>query len=540
MKLSKALLVLALALTFSVPAFAETQNVKVSGSIDAYHFYRSNFDLRDNNDAGTSPVDAESELFPSPFTSGVPGTTHDSDDNNRSEADDYFMTVTQIEVSADLTDNVSTVINIINQRDWNAGSDRFTTGPFGADSSADNEFNVELDLAYVQMKEIFYSPLTLTFGRQDLWFGRGLIIGSNRTAWDVGDINDDRSNIQADEYSAKTAFDAIRATLDFNPWTLDFVYSKIDENAHDPEDDIDLYIVNVNYKFAEYNAVAEVYYVGENDKGTFPTVADTTDADDDDTFETRSNDTHTIGGRVQFDPISQITLGGELAYQFGNYTSPLDDFPPINKAQDNVEQDRSSWMFDVFGTYRWDYEWKPELTIEYVHFSGEDDVFRGASSEYNAWNPLYRGKFYTAYADFREFLYATGDAYDQSAGQNEQFIQIKGSLKPLQDLLIEASWTYLWNDEAIDVVDITGPDASFGNSLGIERDEEIGYEVDLQVTYDYTEDVSFSTLVAWFVPGDYYDGATDPGLDPTDDDDSENLLSTDTAFTVVSSVKVTF
>ncbi len=79
-------------------------------------------------------------------------------------------------MAADLTDNVSTVVNIVNQRDWNA-----TTFDAGT-ANAGAEFDVELDLAYVQMKEIFYSPLTLTVGRQDLWLGRGFIIGNNNTA----------------------------------------------------------------------------------------------------------------------------------------------------------------------------------------------------------------------------------------------------------------------------------------------------------------------------------------------------------------------
>ena len=45
MKSFKALFVAALVLGMAVPAFAETQNVKVSGSIDSYAFYRENYDL---------------------------------------------------------------------------------------------------------------------------------------------------------------------------------------------------------------------------------------------------------------------------------------------------------------------------------------------------------------------------------------------------------------------------------------------------------------------------------------------------------------
>ena len=465
MKSIKAIFVLALALGLSVPAFAETQNVKVSGSIDSYAFFRNNYDLLDSNDSGVVAVGTAPQA-----------QSHAGSATQRSEADSYFRSNTQVEVSADLTDNVSTVINIVNQRDWNS------------DAGTANEFDLTLDLAYVQMKEIFYSPLTLTMGRQDIWFGRGFVVGNNNTAWDQ------QGTTQADEYSVTTAFDALRATLDFNPWTIDMVYSKIAENGNNPENDIDLYITNVNYKFAEYNAVAEGYYVGQFDRSTLSSAAGTQD-----------NDTNTIGGRVQFDPISQITIGGELAYQFGDYRSLVG----------SPARDRSAWAFDVFGTYRWDNVWKPELTLEYVSFSGETDLATGTTQEYGAWNGLYRGRFWTAYADFREFVYATSDAGDQAATTNSQFIQVKGAMKPLEDLLLEASFTYLWNDEDIHVI---SADPNSGS-----RSDEIGWEIDLQATYDYTEDVSFGFLAGWFVPGEFYNSPNDA-----------------TATDLVGSVKVTF
>ena len=333
------------------------------------------------------------------------------------------------------------------------------------------------------------SPLTLTIGRQDIWFGRGFIIGNNNTAWDS------QAATLADEYLVTTAFDAVRATLDFNPWTIDVVYSKIFENALNSQDDKDLYVANVNYKFAEYNAVAEGYYVGEIDRAALSTHLTVSDG---------SNDTHTIGGRVQFDPISQITLGGEIAYQFGEYRA----------VSINPNRDRSAWAADVFGTYRWDYTWKPEVTVEYVLFSGEEDLST-ATAEYGSWNGLYRGKFWTAYADFREFTYGTSDAVDQPGSTNVQFIQVKGALKPLDDLLLEGSFTYLWNDA--DVHSTAGVQSS---SV---RDNEIGWEIDLQAVYDYTEDVTFGVLAGWFVPGSFYTGGDDK-----------------TATDIVSSVKVSF
>src|SRR3989338_2858651 len=173
MKSLKALFVFALAVALAAPAYAETQNVKVSGAIDAYWFVRSNYDLRKKNDIAVTPTGTAS------YTGG--GVTLN---NFREDKADYFMSITQLEVSADLTDNVSTVINIVNQRDWNAHQflDPVASALAATPGNTANEFDLTLDLAYVQMKEIFYSPLTLTVGRQDLVFGRGFIIG-----WDPPD-----------------------------------------------------------------------------------------------------------------------------------------------------------------------------------------------------------------------------------------------------------------------------------------------------------------------------------------------------------------
>ncbi len=475
MKHLKALFAIALVAFFAAPAFAETQNVKVSGSMDAYWFYHSEYDLADSNDQSALPAGGTAQ-----------SQSHTGNLNYRSDADSYFRSNTQVEVSADLTDNVSTVINVVNQRDWNADTWDSSTG-VGPNTTAD-EFDIDLDLAYVQMKEIFYSPLTLTIGRQDLWFGRGFIIGNNSRAWDAnGDTLDDM-------YSVTTAFDAVRATLDFAPWTLDFVYANITENSQNAEDDIDLWIANINYKFAEYNAVAEGYIASELDRATLSTVANS---------GTQLNATHTLGGRAQFDPISQITLGGEVAYQFGGYHTTTNG------------RDRDAWAADLFGTYRWDNAWKPELTLEYVYFSGEENLSTSTSDSYGAWNPMYRGKFWTAYADFREFVYATADSVDDPATTNQSFIQVKGAMKPLEDLLLEASFTYLWTTE-----DIHNTKADIHTAT---RDSNIGWEVDLQATYDYTEDVSFGILAAWFIPGDFY-------VSPEDQ----------TATDIVSSVKVSF
>ncbi len=472
MRTLKTLAVLALVLCLAAPAFAETQNVKVSGSLDAYWFYRNAYDLNNSNDIGTVP----------PTGAAAGGTNA-----HKSDGDEFFMSITQLQVQADLTDNVSTVVNLINQRDWNA--DQFSVAG-AANGNTGSEFDILLDLAYVQMKEIFYSPLTLTIGRQDLVFGRGFIVGWNP--------QDPSTTIQADEFTQIQSFDAVRATLDFAPWTLDFVFSKINENSHDPEDDRDLWGTNVNYKFAEYNAVAEGYFWSEVDRHTLATANAAGNGD------SRTNDTHTIGGRVQFDPISQITLGGELAYQFGDYRA----------ATGSAERDRSAWGMDIFGEYRWDYVWKPMLGIQYVHLSGETDTL-ATTGEYGSWNGNYRLPVYGWVHDYREVFWASNQAGDQAAGQNQSHLSVYGTMNPMDDLKLTANFWYFWTDEDV----WTGGRPNLGGQLN----EDLGWELDLAAIYSYTEDVTFTFMANYFIPGDHF-------VSPNDDTASE----------YVSEVKVVF
>ncbi|MBI3315912.1 MAG: alginate export family protein, partial [Candidatus Omnitrophica bacterium] len=385
-----------------------------------------------------------------------------------------LMSVTQLQVAADLTDGVSTVINVVNQRDWNAND--FVTGATTTattTATAASEFDLVLDLAYVKLKEVFYAPLTLTLGRQDLLFGRGFIIGWNP--------QDSQGIIQADEFTAVQSFDAVRGTLDFSPWTVDVVYSKIDENSHNAEDDSDLWIFNANYKFAEYNAVAEGYYVIQLDKAALSGATGTA-----------NNDTYTAGGRIQFDPISQMTLGGELALQFGNYRA----------VATSAERDREAWAMDLFVDYRFkDNPWNAAVNLEYVYLSGESDLSSTSAQSYGAWNAPFRGPTYGRVHEYLEGYYLTAQTNDQAPTQNMQHVCFTGSIVPMTDLSLTGAFYHIWTAEDAHST-ITDP-----NTPALS--DHIGNELDLTLTYSYTEDVSFKLMADWFFPGDLYSSPND-------------------------------
>src|SRR5208283_1458435 len=118
----KKLLVVAIAVLIASPAFAAVQNVKVSGDIQTTFLDRQDFGL--GFVAGT-PV------TPQGLTSQV-GVAEQ----------------TRVRIDADLTDNVSATVRLINETAWGIGA-----GEEGAGKS------VDLDLAYVTLREFLYSPL---------------------------------------------------------------------------------------------------------------------------------------------------------------------------------------------------------------------------------------------------------------------------------------------------------------------------------------------------------------------------------------------
>jgi hypothetical protein len=389
-----------------------------------------------------------------------------------------FLQQVGLNVGADLTDNVSTYVRILNEREWSA-----------EDQNNGGEFSLLLDEGYVTLKEMLYAPLTVKIGRQNIWLGKGFVVGNaGVSVWDP------ESALPADvrELSEMTAFDALRATLDYDPWTIDLIYSKIDANNINRSDDVDLYVANVGYKFTKYDAEAEAYYILKHDKTGRDATANAY----------KANTIDTVGLRGSLVPVENLSFWAEGALQFGKYrTSAL------------RKSDRDAAAADVGADYTFaDVKWTPKVGAEYTFYSGEEP---SSSGDWEAWDPLYIGKFDNYIAPFRNITKLTD--YDVANGvsangdnngvTNESQISAFASIVPMTDLKIEARYTYLWFDKV--------PVAN--------RSDKLGQEIDGKITYDYTEDVSFAVAGGVFSPGAYY---------PTDYDA--------TATQLVTSVKVDF
>ena len=310
-------------------------------------------------------------------------------------------------------------------------------------------------------------------------------------------------NLSAPEYTGINSFDAVKAVLDYDPWTITAVYSKIFEDAIQSRDDVNLWGVNVGYKFDKYKGEAEAYWFWKQDR-SIPTWNDLT-------FTT--NDVHTWGLRGSFDPIGWATVAAEGAYQGGEYLGTQ------TQADSRL---RSAWAFDISAEARYFTDkcsWKPKFGAEWVYYSGNepDSNFSSARGEYTGWDPMYRGKFDSAIREFVGRFYQTQryrarnivvpSSADASFTNQNQII-FSGSVQPMESLTLKANYNLFWNLEQYE--------ASGGVTDAFKTQGFVGQEVDLQANWDYTEDVSFNLLAGWFVPGEVYNAINNKATTATD------------------------
>jgi len=399
------LLCLALVAGLACSAYAEVQNVKVGGDITVLGVGRSNFDLAN-------------------------GSAGDKENDQRS----LFATQTRVRIDSDLTDNVTATLRLINERSWTTEDNAST--------------DIDLDLAYVTLKEFLYSPLSLKIGRQELRFGNALIIGSVNT-YDAGVLNGVPSDL-----SIRKSFDALRATLNYDPLVVDTFYAKINEGTQTINDDTDLYGVNAAYDFGTKGAKAEVYLFSKNDSS----------AD-------KNDKVNTVGTLLSAQLVENLNTSLEVAYQDGYDRSS------------SVK--RNAWAMQAMADYTFaDVSMKPNVGLGYTYLSGDKD---SSDSKNKAWNSMY---------------------YDQALNNityailpfsNLRVANLKGGLKPMEDLSLSAVYGYYMLDKKTD---------TFGG-YAMNSKKDLGNALDITATYDYTEDVQFGLTAGMFAPGKAFASSND-------------------------------
>jgi len=459
-----------LATLVAMPAFAAVQNIKVGGDIDSTFIYRDRFDLgRDRS--GTNGNDASEYK------------------------QNLFITQTRLRVDADLSDNVSATVALINERPWD------NEGDVNTQSTSDT--NIQLNLAYVKLREMLYSPLTVQVGRQQFNYGNAFIVGANgpNNLANAGGLNK-----VAQDLTKRTALDGIKLVFDYHPLTIDVFGAKVDANGltgtGPRKDEVDLYGINANYQLGDqWNTTLETYFFSKFDR-SLQTVAGA-----------KTDTVFVPGLRASTNPIKGLNVQGEVAWQGGNKATTSTSGAA---RADNLQ--RQALGAEAIVNYQVQYEkvakWKPAVTGVYTYVSGERnpsdgrDPFRpNSKNTWTGWDPMFEdqggGTIYNTLFDLT----------------NAHIVTTSAQISPIEDVTAKVTWTGLWLAREPDLGGVgNNQGTTVGNKYNfnmrqpdgttitpaITSNRAIGWEIDGDLNYDYTEDVKLGLSLGWFVPGDFF------------------------------------
>ena len=409
-----------LSFAFAGATFAAVENIKISGDVTAQAITR-------NLDLGAS---------------------------GNGDSEDSLFSQIRLKIDADLTEGVSAVVSLLNERRW------------GEEDSGNLAGSTELtlDLGYIELKEFLYDPLTLIVGRQNLRYGNALVIGDP----DTNQVASGEVPTAIADLSLRKSFDAVRGILDFAPWTVDLFYAKVDENTINIDDDETMLGINAAYDWSSYNGVTELYVVNVDGRDDLQTAED-------------EDNTLTVGARVQFDLNDNLTLGMEGAHQSGDYLTGSDTYH------------RDAWAAQTMAEYKFLNDYNTKIGVSYTYLTGDD--LDTNDNKYTAWDPIYEDQ-------------APGEILNiLLANSNAQFISASASCMPREDLTLGLVYTYARLNEQI--TSLTGTGAATGQSYTMDNKKNFGNEIDVSAIYDYTEDVQLNLNAGWFIPGSAFDKAND-------------------------------
>lgn len=459
------LLALLMVAAFAVPSFASVQNIKISGDVDSTYLYRHNFDLG-RGDTDTNAVS-----------------------NDRMQSN--FFTQTRLRADADLSDNVSATVGLINERSWAQDNTNVNDG-------------IDINLAFVTLREMLYSPLTVVVGRQVFSYGNSLIVDATGTN-NVGPAASGITGV-AQDLTKQTAMDAVRAILNYDPLKVEILYSKVSTGtatgAPDlAQDDVDLYGVNTTYNLGDdMQSVVEAYFFAKVDQSVKRVTAGTYDGPKNDTI-------YVPGLRASTNILDGLNIQGEFAWQRGNKvgTTTSSSDVPNQKREAYAAQFISNYSIPVAEEY------KPNAQYVYTWVSGDSNptdsygAERVSTNRWTAWDPFFEnqggGRIYNAIFDLT----------------NMHIHAVSLSAKPMEDVTVKGTWSGLWLDKELecnggtcDSITLRQPDAATAVSASGKASESgLGNEFDVEVMYDYTEDVQFGVNLGWFNPGKVFTSLND-------------------------------
>jgi len=318
-------------------------------------------------------------------------------------------------------------------------------------SSGSTEGTGDLPEGYVDFQDIRMSDWSVRIGRQHLKCGRGFLIS---------------------DAERELSYDALLVRGEFPTWTVCLAAAKLEESqtlkgirsrSLVPDADWNLYVADVEWRDENIMPLGLGAYViyAEDDTGL-------------------GREPLVFGARADY--MSDIwSAWGEFAYETGDVGT----------------QDLDAMAIDIGASVSLASQWSPRLKVAYTYASGDDP---GTLGDNEGFNPLGQYRYY-------------GHGLSPRMS-NIHIFNASASIQPHELWSVAIDYYHYLQDEQVAGI--------VGNPLltdpGIMKpttglDDNIGDEVDVSVTYEYTSDVKAQVLLAYFMPGDAFGADDDDALE---------------------------
>lgn len=420
-------------------------------------------------------------------------------DDSLSRESSWVEQRTRLSVKADFTDEVSMFIELDDYSTWGTNfRSNYFTGFDGASGAGDD---VALYQGYIQADQMWGTPLRLRVGRQELAFGSKWLVGTNDTSSGFWGLS----------------FDAARLDYTTDEFSVTGFVSHLAESASGiggPGNDglLDGDVVFTGL-YASYTGLEDItidaYYFGLYDDDQAGTaiipqaafaglegrrqwgVANPGFLALNNTLDRRAEETtiHTIGLRGA-GTYGAFDFDAEVAYQFGQVEvhNPFGFlFWDIGNTSDKEYQEFAA---NIGAGYTFDVSWTPRIGLGFAYFGGADEETQTHALPFGGvfdWQEdLSFNRLFSNW-EYSEFLENT----DLS---NAMIFTGSLSANPTEAIALSLYAAYFLSNET--------PEYGWGWELFESTDEELGFELGLYGTYNYSEDLIFRAGFATLWAGD--------------------------------------
>ena len=383
--------------------------------------------------------------------------------------DEHFVnTDISIELTIDMTDNVSAFIQLrddwVHDEEWAYAWDRpvfdidslyglnakstpltpdNTWGNSRGHESWDSDYELEIEAAYIDVREFLVPELDMRIGIQNL-------------VWDLRG-NGDEFVLNVNEMHGYTPVEAgaWKATYDADPLMVEGFAATLYETFGDRSDK------------ALYGGLA-TYPFDDMSKGQLGLLV----------YNNDSVQLYIVDVGVDYWLNEDTEIYGEAALNFGDLLAQA--------SSPGVEIEAKGYGGYVGGMYTFsDVEWTPSIDLSFWYLSGDDDPIMPAFESSGDTKAFHSAEDVDTFAILEE------NHYGWDWESNYMAIKACGSAQPREDVTVDLKVGWFQLVEALESIPIT-----------TQTEEDLGIEVDASITWQYSENLSFTGLFAYLFGAD--------------------------------------